>query len=319
MIPHVTFRPVAAFALAFGLFLALPGCGSKPQADNKGDKKDEKKDNPNPGGPNVDPKVDPKTDPAKPPQKVDLESGVGKEAAAFLKALGEGTAKADKLSAGFVKMVGVPVVLPSDKAKGYSADAAEGWLRRVSGGANFGLPSGFAGADAAVLWGSFQGPSRAGGYFLRMVNEAGAWKVDYLALSSASYATVNIAGGGPDAEYQRFAANAVAGVICDKSGMPNDDRAAALAAGLTPALRAHWAEPFGSDKDQGYDYNRGKLLLKAGELGGGAESYSTAQQGGDPTFRLEVTKAGGAKSAYTVKLAKGPAPGQWLVESVTPQ
>jgi hypothetical protein len=35
-------------------------------------------------------------------------------------------------------------------------------------------------------------------------------------------------------------------------------------------------------------------------------------------FRLEITKAGGAKSAYTMKLAKGTAPGQWLVESITP-
>jgi hypothetical protein len=317
MIPHLMFRPVAACALAFGLFLALPGCGGKPQADNKGDKKDDKKDNTNPGDPKVDPKVDPKIEPAKPSQKIELESGVGKEAVAFLKALGEGTAKADRLSAAFVKMVGLPAQLDSDKAKGYSASEAESWLKRVGSDAVFALPSGFARADTAVLRGPFQAPDRVGGYYLRLVNEGGAWKVDFLGLSSVPSAP-DAGSGGPDIENQRFAATAVAALLCDKNAMPRDNRAQALAAGLTPALRKQWAPPLGSDPSQGFDYNRGALLLKAGEFGNGAESFALIAQPTAGEFRLEITKAGGAKTAYNVKLAKGTAPGQWLVESVTP-
>jgi len=309
-----TFRPVAALALAAGLALALPGCGSKPQADKGGDKKDE----PNPG-PKVDPKVDPKIEPRgepKPVDKIDLSAGVGKEATEFLKALGDGAAKADRLSAGFAKAVGLPVALPSDKAKGYSADAAEGWLRRVGQGRGLSLPFNSRQAgDAALFRGTFVG--KPGGYALRLVKEGGAWKVDWLALSSVDVKGTT-AGPSADAVAQEFAAAAVMEVICDKDAMPADDRAPAIAAGLTPALRAKWAEPFGSDKDQGYDYNRGKLALKAAEIGGGAESFTAAQQGDAPVFKVEVTKAGGAKAAYLVKLVKGTAPGQWLVDDITP-
>jgi hypothetical protein len=101
--------------------------------------------------------------------------------------------------------------------------------------------------------------------------------------------------------------------------MTKDERALALAAGLTPAFRTKLAEPFGSDRDQGFDYNRGKLILEAEKVGGGAESYSTTAQAIPTDLRLEVVKAGGAKSAYLLKLARGSAPGQWLVESITPQ
>lgn len=313
-----TFRPLAGLTLALGLVLASPGCKPKAPPADKGDKKDKKDaQTPTPGtGPGTTPGGGPVV---QAPKKVELESGVGKEAVEFLKSLREGEAKADRVSAAFIKQIGLPAELPSDKAKGYSADAAASWLKRVGSGLSFFPPSGFAAADAAVLGGTFMSPERSGHYSLRMVNEGGTWKVDYLAMSSVNVTTVQDVGGGPESEYQRFAARAVAGLLCDNTGMPKDDRAAALAAGLTPALRAQWAEPFGSDKDQGYDYNRGKLLLEAAKVGAGCESYGVAQQGADPVFRLEVTKAGGAKAAYTLKLTKGTTPGQWLVESVTPQ
>jgi hypothetical protein len=292
----------AAAVLAAG-FLALAGCGGeKPQAPRSGDGKGE-------------PKSDPAA-PAAPPRKIDPAAGVGKDAFEFLKALGAGAARAEQLSAGFVKMIGLPAELPADRARGYSPAAAESWMRRVGGGATFALPSGFAGADAAVLWGGFQGPGRKGDYLLRMVNEGGAWKVDHLALTSAPH-TAGAAGDGPDAEFQAFAARAAGGLLCDRDAMPKDERAIALAAALTPAFRANLAEPFGSDREQGFDFNRGKLLLEADRIGGGAESYATARQG-PAEFRLEVVKAG-AKAAYLLRLAKGPAPGQWLVENVTPQ
>lgn len=313
----LTFRVAGVLTLAAGLFLALPGCGGEKPQPSKADEKAKQ------GGAKGDVQDHPKEkSPApqtSPPRKVDLDSGVGKEAVAFLKALGEGSAKADRLSVGFVKMIGLPAELPTDKSRGYSISAAESWMKQVGGGATFGLPSGFAGGEAAVLWGGFQGQGRTGDYSLRMIHEGGAWKVDSLALTSAAFTPATASGGGTEGEYQRFAARAVGGLLCDKTGMPKDDRALALAAGLTPALRAKLAEPFGSDREQGFDYNRGKLLLEADKIGGGAQSYTTTQQGDAPEFRLEVTRAGGAKSSYSLKLLKGTTPGQWLVDGITPQ
>jgi hypothetical protein len=318
-----TSRPVAALVLAIGLFVALPGCGGKPPADNKGDKKDQ---NPNSGStPNTNTGTNPDAKggdtnpiPTKPPEKVELNSGVGKEAVDFLTALREGKAKADQLSQGFVKRLGVPIgVFDDDKKKGYSASEAETRLKRLGNGLSFGLPAGFAGNNAAVLWGGFMSPDRNGGYNLRMVNEGGAWKVDYLSLTSANFTATEAGPGGPESEYQRFAARAVAGAICDKNGMPRDEQAAVIAAGLTPALRAQRAKPRESDTKDGLDYNSGELQLKAAEFGGGAESYSVTQQGAEPVFKVEVTKGGGAKSSFTMKLTRGTTPGQWLAESVT--
>jgi hypothetical protein len=308
-------RPAAALALAVGLFLALPGCGDKPKPDGKDNKdsKDPKRVVPGPD----DKKEDPKTNPPKPPERIDTKSGVGKDAVDFLTAVGAGNAKACQLSSGFVKLIGVPAELPSDKAKGYSADAAEGWLRRVGAkltGMGPMAESTLVG-DVAIFRGMFTG----GTYSLRMVKEGDAWKVDWLSMSSANATTVTV-GTPPSADpvLQGFAASAMAAVLCDKDAMPKDDRAAVIAAGMTPALRTSWAEPFGGDKDKGYDYSPAKLGLKIAEIGGGAESVSVSPAG-EATFKVEVTKAGGAKSAYTMKLAKGTTPGQWLVESLTPQ
>lgn len=315
---HTKFRPLAGITLALGLVLASPGCKPKPPAD-KGDKKD-KKDTPN-STPNTNTGTNTGPNPntvAKAPEKVELESGVGKEAVEFLKSLREGEAKPEKVSAAFIKQIGLPVELPSDKEKGYSADAAATWLKRVGNGLSFFPPSGYAAADVAILTGTFMSPERSGNYSLRMVNEGGTWKVDYLALSSVSPTAAPAAGSGPEAEYQRFAARAVAGLLCDNNGMPKDERSSALAAGLTTTLRAQWAEPFGSDKDHGFDYNRGKLLLEAAKIGSGAESYTTTQQGSDPVFLIDVTRTGGAKTTFMMKLTKGSTPGQWLVESITP-
>ena len=166
-------------------------------------------------------------------------------------------------------MIGLPVELPADKARGYSSSAAESWMKQVALERLLVFPPASQGADAAVLWGGFQGPGRKGDYALRLINEGGAWKVDSFALTSASFNGSAGSGGGADGEYQRFAARAFGGLLCDKSGMPKDSRVLALAACLTPALRAKLAEPFGSDKDQGFDYNRGKLLLEAEKMGGG--------------------------------------------------
>ena len=100
----------AAFALAAGVVLALCGCGSSDP-----DARFRQTGRPDRGRPQGDGKGLPVAR-----QKIDLNSGPGKEAFDFLKSVGEGSAKAEKLSAPFLKLVGLPVELPADKSKGYS-------------------------------------------------------------------------------------------------------------------------------------------------------------------------------------------------------
>lgn len=302
-----SFRPVAALALAAGLCLALPACNKKKPASDKAEKKD--------GGTTPNPVAT--TNPApevKAPERVDTKAGVGKDAVDFLTAVGAGTARAGQLSAGFVKLVGLPVEFESDKEKGFSADAAESWLRRVGSkltGMGPMSESSQAG-DVAVFRGSFTG----GTYFLRMVREGGAWKADWLSLSSVP-ATAPAAAGGADPLLRAFAATAVAAAISDRDALSPEQRTAAVAAGLAPALRASLAPPFDGDKAHGFDHSPAQLGLKLAAIGGGAEAVSVAPAGDG--FKVEVTKAGGAKSAYALKLVRGPTAGQWLVESITPQ
>lgn len=308
MTSPTTCRSIAALTLAVGVFLALPGCGPKPQP-NKGDKKDkDKKDNTTPN-----PIVD--SNPTlKNPEKIDTTTGAGKDAIDFLTAVGSGTAKANQLSTGFVKAIGLPAELPSEKEKGYSPDAAESWLRKVGvklTGMGPMSESSRAG-DVAVFRGMFTG----GTYSLRMVKEGDTWKADWLSMSSvnASVATVRTPSG--DDLLRDFAAAAVAAAICDKDAMPSDQRIGVIAAGMTPALRKSLADPFDGDKAKGYDYSPAKLSVKVAEIGSGAESV-VVSAASDGAVKVEITKAG-AKAVYSMKLVKGATPGQWLVDSITP-
>ncbi len=308
------FRSIAVVTLIFGLFIALPGC--KPKPASKSDKKD--KDGKEVTNPNSIANPNPNANPTpeiRTPERIDTKAGVGKDAVDFLAAVGAGSAKASQLSTGFVKLIGLPVVFDSDKAKGYSTDAAETWLRTV--GTKFSgmgpMAESSQAGDVAVFRGNFTG----GTYFLRMVKESDAWKVDWLSMSSVASSSAPAAAGAADALLQLFAATAMAAAFCDKDAMTTESRVAVVAAGMTPALRKSMASPFDGDKAKGYDYSPAQLGLALGGIGGGAESVSVTSAGGD-TFKIEITKGGGAKSAYTLKLVKGTSLGQWLVESITP-
>jgi hypothetical protein len=316
MTASATFRPLAAFLLAASVFLALPGCGGdKPQPPGKGDDKGKKEDPKLNIGQPTDPKttIPPVTIPAQ-PAKVDTTTGVGKEAVDFLMAVRAGSARADQLSAAFVKAIGLPVVLDSDKAKGYSTGAAEDWMRKVGASTGFGPPlKADQVGDVALFRGILVGKS--GGYSLRMVKEGGAWKVDWLSASSVDVKkAIAVPANSSDAILQEFAATAVVESILDQDAMPAPQRHAIVAAGLTPALRMSWASPLDGDKASGYDYSLSKLKFKVDDIGGKAESVSYTQQG-EGAYVAEVAKAGGGKAAYLVKLVKG----QPLVESLMPQ
>jgi hypothetical protein len=317
-------RAVAAFAMALGLMIVVSGCGGgKPNADKGAEKKADPTPSPPPGTntPGTTP-TPPETVPTpkidempRPPEKVDYTTGVGKEATELLTAFAMGNLKADRLSTSFVKMIGLPAELPPDKARGFSTDAAEVWLRRVGQGfMGFAPPSmSRHQGDVAV----FRGRYTAGGYTLRLVKEGGAWKIDWIALSSTKCdSTLDV--GNAETGFQDFAVIAAFEVLTDRDGMPKDDRIFAIAAALAPPYRKKLAEPLGSDMDQKLDYNRGQLSLATARYHEGVESFTVTHQGNSPVYRVELVRMGGARSAFVVKLTQGTLPGQWLVEDITP-
>jgi hypothetical protein len=315
------FRPVAALALATGLFLTMPGCGdNKPPSAKKEDKNTDSPANPSPTlNINQTPNTDSSTvhPPLPPAEKIDLTVGVGKEATDFMGNLRANMTRADQLSKEFVKAIGLPAELAADKAKGYSPDTAEGWLRRV--GIRRGLSPLFMSkqvGNVALFRGTFI--NEPGGYFLRMINEGGAWKVDWLSLTSVDIQGATLNSSNANTVCEEFAVASIVGTLTDKDALLKEDRAVVLAAGMTPALKAKWAEPLSSDKEQGFDYNRGLLMQKAAEFSAGVDSISFVQEGNAPVFRVEISRAG-AKKTYIVKLVKGSGPCQMLVDEIAPQ
>ena len=104
-----TFRALALL-LACACAAALAGCSPKPQGDKKGDG-DKKVEVPVPGP------GDKKGDAPAPEPKSTLgaaEKGATDAATAFLRDLGTGAAKADVLSASFLKGVGKPLDIVID-------------------------------------------------------------------------------------------------------------------------------------------------------------------------------------------------------------
>ena len=315
------FRPVAATALALGLFLTLSGCTNKPSTDKKDEKKSEPALNINPT-PAPNPNTTLPTDPVIPPPPKKIDGSIEQEAVNFLKVLTHGVVRADQLTAGFVKAIGLPAELPADKAKGYSPDAAESWLRRIGPRRSFGIAtSSKLLGNVALFRGSLIGEG-PGGYWLRMVQEGGAWKVDWFSMTSVRIAELEgqaLSNPNGDSLCQEFAATAVAGLLVDKDALAREDRTAILAAGLTPELKKKWAEPLDSDKKDGFDYNRGLLSQKTAEFTGDVLFFSVTQHGNTPDFQVVITRGTGAKSTYLMKLAKGPGPCQWLVDDMIKQ
>ena len=287
--------------IAACLSLALAGCGGKPAPSGAEKKPD--------GGTTATP-VTPAV--SAPPTGGPADDATTKVAADFLNAVGGGNVKADAMTPAFLKAIGKPLTFETDIAKGYSTDLAEQWVKRVGGGLTFGLPSGTAGGGAAIISGSYRGPNREGRYLIRLVQDGG-WKVDWFQLSSAPAPSAPTATG--DAAFQQFAATAFLDLFADKGTRP-EDRTPLLANLLTPELRKDWATPFPSHTKDGYDYNPGQIEIKFAEVGG-VDSYTLGGVA-DLTAKGELTKAAG-KKPYTLKLAKGTGPGQWLVSGFAQQ
>ncbi|MCS7022375.1 MAG: hypothetical protein NZU63_11175 [Gemmataceae bacterium] len=188
---------------------------------------------------------------------------------AFLKEVSAGTPRLNQLTPAFVRLIGRPWELPADKDKGYSALAAESWLKRLGSGRTFAPPTGKVGPALALLHGSSTGPDQMAHYYLRLQLHAGQWQVDHFVVSSAAL-EVDL----PEEEAALtagFALQCWLAALADRQVLAPEDRAVLAAALLTPALRQQWAPPFDSDRAHGYDFNRGQLLLRL-------EPFSSAQR-----------------------------------------
>jgi hypothetical protein len=186
-------------------------------------------------------------------------------ASEFVKQLSAGMARPEQLTDEFLRFIGRPWELPSDKQAGYSLLAAESWLKRVGTGRTYSPPTGRANAQVALLSGTAQGPHGPVRYYLRLLaTDTPGWKIDGLVLSTAEIQAELPPTGEPWAA--GMALHSWLAALADRRTLAPDDRALLIAAGLAPELRQQWAAPFDSDRAMGYDFNRGQLLLKADAL-----------------------------------------------------
>jgi hypothetical protein len=219
----------------------------------------------------------------------------------------------DRISPTFLKVIGKPLLSEADKKAGYSSETAQAWLRRAGSAMNgVGPPTGYGSPSAAV----FVGTSIGGGprFLLRMVQTDGGWKAAWFELGTVKTPDVNTT--STDGPYQDFAVLAFLDALTGNASS-KEDRTALLGGLLSAKLKTVWAEPFQQDKDRGSDYSAKLLAEHLDKLGGASTGFTRTPIEGD-TAKIELMK-GEAKTIYTLKLVKGAAPGEWLVDEFTKQ
>ena len=311
-------------AIVAALLVALAGCSGKSEPTKPDAKPGDKKDTTQPGtttpGTTTPGTTTPGTTPPAPAGTAYLkhDDPAQAEAGKVLKDLREGTLGADRLSVAFLKVIGKPgpLVFDDDKKRGYSIDEATKWLKRAGAGLpGLGFPTGYGGGGVAVFTTSLVG--QPGQILVRLVQDGAAWKVDWVQFAVVN-ATEPRKAESADEPFRAFAVQAfVDAITTGPKAMDRADRVPVLAAVLSAKLKKQWAAPFASDTAEGFGYNRGALGTQADTLGTGIEGYSLTPTGAD-TFTVEITRSGGMKKTHTVKLVKGAAPGEWLVDEFTP-
>ncbi|HJZ60324.1 MAG TPA: hypothetical protein VKE74_35600 [Gemmataceae bacterium] len=307
-------RPVALL-LALGLLFALAGCKKDTPAGDK----DKKADNTGPGpGSGPGPTVGP-------PEKVKPDHPAQAAAAGLVKDLRAGTGiDPARVSNRFLKMIGKPLTpLSEDQTKRYNAGSADVWLKRAGlllGDANVGLPDGHLQPGVAVFTGSFVSPRAAKGhYLLRLVEEGGAWKLDWF-LASTVPADAPPAPANADDPFKDFTVHAAADLVSETI-IDKGDRAPLAAALFSKPLLTSLDASLEKEDADGYDYKRGWLGAKLDDpdkfVGKKVMSYSYTRSGPD-TYRVEFALEGGAKKVFEVKLVKGEGPGVWLINEFKP-
>lgn len=233
----------------------------------------------------------------------------------FLKDISAGAPRPEHLSEEFVRTIGRPWELPGDREKGYSRLAAESWLKRAGAGRTFTPPLGRTNAQWCLLSGTADGPRGSAHYYLRLHTAEGKqWRVDFFVLSSAQ-----IQGQLPDKQDEwsaGFTLQSWLAAVADREALVPEDRALLIAAVLAPDLRKAWAAPFDSDLAQGYDFNRGQLLLKADAFAREQRQFHLRPL--DPPRHWQVEGMGNKKDSRRWVLTLEPADtaGRWQITRV---
>jgi hypothetical protein len=307
--------------LLAGLILTFAGCGKTEPTPQGGQSADPKGSNPSgtaaeattsqPGSPTSSATLIPALLPPQDPIQKSAEAFISDLMTA---AANPGPFPADllnRVSPTFLKVIGKPILSPAATAKGYSPEAAEGWLRRAGAGlAGLSPPTGYGSSTGAVFVGSVH--NGAGRFLLRMSPEEGGWKVAWFQLGSAKTGE-SPKPSSPFEPFEDFAALAFLDSITGVAALPKDERMLLLGAILSPKLRAEWGEPFEQDKSRGYDFSPSNLGRVADAFSDPNGSYSRTLTGPVGEFKVELTKGGSVK-AWTLKLVKGQTPGEWLVD-----
>lgn len=223
--------------------------------------------------------------------------GAGLFAKDFLKALHDGTATPAQLTPAFKKVIAEPVF--GDEAHGFSDPAAANWLKSFQGKLpSFALSSPTI-VEAALYTGTVPAEKPLQ-FLMRVVKSDNNWAVDWLSLTEVAPATAPAGEPTP----QSFAAAAFLQALLSHK---HD-----LAAGaMTLALKKNLAPAFGSEKKP---FNAGILTTKFNGYRGTFTGYAlTNVENGVATG--ELVKADG-KKPFTLKLAAGERPGDWLVDEI---
>jgi hypothetical protein len=303
------------------MLVAAIGCSKAPEPP----KKDEPKGKTESGsGPAPAPKPEPghgPTSPSAPPPKIlEPSDPIQQIAERFITDLRAAAEKPEpipadvlgRLSPNFLKIIGRPMLSAEDKKLGYSPGAASAWLKNMGVKlVGIGLPTGYGSPTVAVLTGSFGNGS--GRFLMRLTFHEG-WKVDWLCLGV--HPATMPKPTSPEGPYQDFAVVAFLDAITSTS-TGKDERIRLLGGLLTTKMKNALAEPFDGDKARGEDYNPSKLGLWMDDRAKGVTGISWSSAGPD-AFKVELPLSG-ERPAYTLKLVKGAAPGEWLVDEFTKQ
>jgi hypothetical protein len=217
-----------------------------------------------------------------------------------------------RVSPAFLKIIGRPLLSDADKKAGWSAGAASTWLKNIGTKlVGIGLPTGYGSSQEAVLVGSFGNGS--GRYLMRMTFAEG-WKVDWLSLGVHPVPAVKPT--SPESAYQDFTVLAFLDAITS-TATAKDDRVRLLGGVISTKMKNAVAEPFDGDKARGEDYNPSKLGLWLDERAKNVTGLTRTPDGPD-SFKVEMPLSG-VRPVYKLKLVKGAAAGEWLVDEFVKQ
>jgi hypothetical protein len=233
------------------------------------------------------------------------------EAEAFLRDLGEGKVGPDRLTPSFRKQVPPPAVEGVVKAEPTEADIRE-WLERFKGTKFVLAQQEVRFGPAVVFRGRAEAPNRKEAFTLRMVKEGRGYQADWLHRSERFGMEIK-----PPAEQDLTAAQDTVRNFLDIFLGGDLRQAHAL---MDPAWKKKLAPPYPADEKAGLTYNPGFLtgVTRAWKRDFTGYSLPKAELGSDKstaTFGVEF-QAGERTVSYTVKAAKDPATGQWMIQDL---